>query len=257
MAPFALFLMALAFFHTSEFCLAALYNRRDLGWRCEHQQPGPGVSLCCAAATACRCQVSCVFARCCQSVCPLHSPAAWLFSRPYCVAMLAACVEHAAELRWAPFLKLPAVSRLGLAAVVAGECVRKAAMVSRAGCMWWSCGWDCTAPFLMRCLRWLTASAWGQRYGSCPLAQARPCTVAVPLPYGAGDGSPQLYAPGPDAAAAAAHAGDARRLPLGAAPGLLWVDGVGGGHPAAALQPAVHGGVCGGRLALLQQQDSI
>ncbi|EFN58533.1 hypothetical protein CHLNCDRAFT_50320 [Chlorella variabilis] len=94
MAPFALFLMALAFFHTSEFCLAALYNRRDLGWR------------------------------------------SWLFSRPYCVAMLAACVEHAAELRWAPFLKLPAVSRLGLAAVVAGECVRKAAMAAFAAAAW-------------------------------------------------------------------------------------------------------------------------
>ena len=33
--PFVLFLAALAFFHTSEFCLAALYNRDGLGWRCE------------------------------------------------------------------------------------------------------------------------------------------------------------------------------------------------------------------------------
>lgn len=57
-------------------------------------------------------------------------PAAWLFSRPYCVAMLAACLEYAVELRWAPFLKLRPVSALGLAAVVCGELLRKVAMVS-------------------------------------------------------------------------------------------------------------------------------
>ena len=51
--------------------------------------------------------------------------------------MLAACTEYAAELRWAPWLKLAAVSRLGLLAVVAGEALRKAAMVR--GCA--SRGW--------------------------------------------------------------------------------------------------------------------
>ena len=44
--------------------------------------------------------------------------------------MLAACIEHAVELRWAPQLKLTVVSWAGLAAVVAGELLRKAAMVS-------------------------------------------------------------------------------------------------------------------------------
>ena len=44
--------------------------------------------------------------------------------------MLAACVEHATELHWAPGLKLPAVSWAGLVAVAAGELLRKAAMVS-------------------------------------------------------------------------------------------------------------------------------
>lgn len=28
-------MVALGFFHTSEFCLTAIYNRKDLGWRCE------------------------------------------------------------------------------------------------------------------------------------------------------------------------------------------------------------------------------
>lgn len=44
--------------------------------------------------------------------------------------MLAACVEHAAELHWAPSLKLAPVSWLGLLAVLCGELLRKAAMVS-------------------------------------------------------------------------------------------------------------------------------
>ena len=43
--------------------------------------------------------------------------------------MLVACIEHAAELRWAPAIKLPAVSWAGLVAVVVGELLRKAAMV--------------------------------------------------------------------------------------------------------------------------------
>jgi hypothetical protein len=57
--------------------------------------------------------------------------------------MLAACVEHAAELRWAPSLKLAPLSWLGLLAVVGGELLRKAAMVSALSgvcalpVMWW------------------------------------------------------------------------------------------------------------------------
>lgn len=47
--------------------------------------------------------------------------------------MLAACLEHAAELRWAPALKqsplASLVSALGVAAIVGGELLRKAAMV--------------------------------------------------------------------------------------------------------------------------------
>ncbi|KAI3436694.1 hypothetical protein D9Q98_006109 [Chlorella vulgaris] len=88
--PFACFIGALAWFHTSEFCLAAIYQRSDLGLR------------------------------------------SWLFSKPYCVAMLLSCVEYAAELRWAPALDVSAVQWLGLAAIVVGEVVRKVAMVTAA-----------------------------------------------------------------------------------------------------------------------------
>lgn len=62
-----------------------------------------------------------------------HCPpfAAWLFSQPYCTAMALACIEYWAELWLWPGLKhalRPAVA-LGLAAVVSGELLRKAAMV--------------------------------------------------------------------------------------------------------------------------------
>ena len=64
---------------------------------------------------------------------PLHPPAAWLFSKPYCIAMLAAALEYAVELRWAPGLKrglaAEVVSLCGLAAVLGGEALRKSAMV--------------------------------------------------------------------------------------------------------------------------------
>ena len=43
--------------------------------------------------------------------------------------MGAACLEYFVELRFWPWLKVPAVSRAGLAAVVAGELLRKTAMV--------------------------------------------------------------------------------------------------------------------------------
>jgi hypothetical protein len=45
------------------------------------------------------------------------------------MAMLLACIEHWAEARWVPVVKVPAVSWLGLAAMVLGELVRKTAMV--------------------------------------------------------------------------------------------------------------------------------
>jgi hypothetical protein len=43
MNPFAIFVGTLVFFHTSEFLLVAIYNKPELGWRCEHfrHQPCP------------------------------------------------------------------------------------------------------------------------------------------------------------------------------------------------------------------------
>jgi hypothetical protein len=45
MSAFALFLLALVFFHTSEFCLAAIYNRKELDWRCKHGFYTPPMTL--------------------------------------------------------------------------------------------------------------------------------------------------------------------------------------------------------------------
>lgn len=46
--------------------------------------------------------------------------------------MLLASLEYALELHLCPQIKLPAVSALGLAAVVGGEALRKAGMVTAA-----------------------------------------------------------------------------------------------------------------------------
>lgn len=141
MEPALLFACALAFFHASEFLLAAAYNREQLGWECEwlgffvarHNSSPHALLLPLPTSPPSR-----TFQR--LNLPPPWCPwqprhAAWLFSKPYCAAMLAACVEHAAELRWAPWLKVAAVSYAGLAAVVAGELLRKVAMVG-AGCVW-------------------------------------------------------------------------------------------------------------------------
>jgi len=57
-----------------------------------------------------------------------------LFSKPYVAAMAFACLEHALELRYVPGLKAsplaPALQRLGLAMILAGEGVRKAALLT-------------------------------------------------------------------------------------------------------------------------------
>lgn len=56
-----------------------------------------------------------------------------LISRPYCLAMTAACIEYAIERLFVPGLKLPVVSKLGIAAVTVGEGIRKTAMVTAKG----------------------------------------------------------------------------------------------------------------------------
>lgn len=129
--PFSLFVLALSFFHCSEFVLALTFDRSNLGWHCEFlNRSGRCRNLaCCSCAAAAVAAATAAAAHHRPSrLPPIH--AAWLFSWPYCTAMLAACVEHAAELHWAPGLKLPAVSWAGLVAVAAGELLRKAAMVS-------------------------------------------------------------------------------------------------------------------------------
>ena len=162
--------------------------------------------------------------------------------------MAAACVEHAAELRWAPWLKLPAVSWAGLAAVVAGELLRKAAMVSPPAA--WGTGAEQTMKELPPQLQACTATGAAQALSppSLPRRHCLPTTAAAP---GTGPGAAQLHAPDPNPQAAGAHARNGRRVRLGAAPGVRWMDGVGGGHAAAVVQPAVHGGICGGGVALL------
>ena len=58
----------------------------------------------------------------------------WLFSKPYCVAMGAACAEYAGELALVPGLKrdprLAPVRLAGLVAVVLGDGLRKAAEIT-------------------------------------------------------------------------------------------------------------------------------
>jgi hypothetical protein len=79
--PLRCFAAVLAVFHSSEFLLAYVYNRRDLGWHSAHE-----ARLCVPAST------------------DAHAPG-FLFSRPYCAAMGFACLEYALELWFAPGLK--------------------------------------------------------------------------------------------------------------------------------------------------------
>ncbi|KAK9810375.1 hypothetical protein WJX72_009708 [[Myrmecia] bisecta] len=90
MSPFQHFAAALGFFHTSEFLLACIFMRQELSW------------------------------------------SSWCFSTPYAVAMACACAEYFLERQLVPQLKqtLPWISTVGLAMVILGEAVRKAAMVT-------------------------------------------------------------------------------------------------------------------------------
>ena len=85
MTPFSLFAASLAFFHTSEFALAYAYQEH-VGWH--------------SARTAQRADSS----RTSDSL----PRAGFLFSAPYVAAMSFACLEHALELRFAPWLKVSA-----------------------------------------------------------------------------------------------------------------------------------------------------
>jgi len=130
---------ALAFFHSSEFLIAALMDRPNLSARCElhsaaglHFVRGSGWS---GGASCCCCGPSRVTHLHCHAA-PNNRNAALLFSKPYAIAMAAGLVEYAAERRWAPGVKQRLAQRLalvGLALLVAGELLRKAAMVGVPG----------------------------------------------------------------------------------------------------------------------------
>lgn len=81
---------------------------------------------------------------------------AWLFSRPYVVAMLLACVEHGMETVFVPFLKRDAISWLGLAMLIAGQTIRTSAVVRkeqrRSQSHGDAPGWDACCSFPGRCL---------------------------------------------------------------------------------------------------------
>lgn len=141
---------ALAFFHASEFALAAAFDRGNLSARCE--PPLPRCAQCARAACVCR---SPLCLSTCLAVCiittslltpflsvptspsvPGRHPAALLLSRPYAVAMACGLAEHWLGRQLAPALKARLADRLslaGLALVVAGEALRKAAMVRESG----------------------------------------------------------------------------------------------------------------------------
>lgn len=86
------FLAALLVYHASEFLLAAIYMRHELGW------------------------------------------SSLLITKPYAAAMAAALLEHALWAWLLPWLhRLDAVALAGLALVVLGEALRKAAMVTAKG----------------------------------------------------------------------------------------------------------------------------
>ena len=69
---------------------------------------------------------------------PLLLPAAFLFSKPYVVSMTVAALEYGLEARFLPVIKTgwpgaAAVAAAGLALVVAGEALRKAAILTARG----------------------------------------------------------------------------------------------------------------------------
>lgn len=175
--------------------------------------------------------------------------------------MLVACIEHAAELRWAPAIKLPAVSWAGLVAVVVGELLRKAAMVRLLldgfSCLligkiaWAACK---LAHAALRCNESMAPlpSTWLVKV-CCAVASS--CSRPLLCPP-ADSGAAQLHAHDPTAQAARAHTGYQWCVCLGAAPGLCRLDNLGSGHAAAAVQPAVHTGLCCCGLALLRPADT-
>lgn len=140
---------ALAFFHASEFLLAAVYMRDQLSARCEALQAGSSF-----AAAARKQQLARLAQAQRHGHCSVHAPAthrtplcllppppaALLLSWPYVAAMSCGLAEFLVEAALLPGLKqqLGAVSAAGLALLLAGEAIRKTAMV-RAGagrCAW-------------------------------------------------------------------------------------------------------------------------
>ncbi|CAL5223541.1 g6073 [Coccomyxa viridis] len=58
------------------------------------------------------------------------SARSWLISRPYCIAMICAIGEYTIEVRALPGMKLQEISYAGLVLILAGEAIRKTAMVT-------------------------------------------------------------------------------------------------------------------------------
>eukprot|EP00850_Spirogloea_muscicola_P016736 SM000138S00043 [mRNA] locus=s138:203310:204689:+ [translate_table: standard] len=104
------YLLAVAFFHLTEFGLAALYTPAELSRRFR-------ATLMVLTGSAGGC---------------LSVAAAWLISPAYVAAFSCSCLEYEVERRLAPSLKacFPVVQRLGAVLVVLGEVVRKAAFMT-------------------------------------------------------------------------------------------------------------------------------
>jgi hypothetical protein len=145
---------ALVFFHSSEFLIAAVMDRENLSARCEladRAQRAPHLSTCfllpcCPLAPDCANDPRLSHhphARpptpASQSLSPpphppppVPPPPALLFSKPYLVAMACGLAEYLLEDRFVPQVKRrweERLSWLGLALLVAGEALRKTAMV--------------------------------------------------------------------------------------------------------------------------------
>jgi hypothetical protein len=134
------FAAALAFFHASEFALAAAFDRSNLSARCEFcTRSFARVVLCCLCLHTTRQSLphrSQLTRKQHQHHAKTTTTTALLFSWPYAAAMACAAAEYGLTAALAPGLKqtlLNACSIAGLVVLCAGEALRKAAMLTARG----------------------------------------------------------------------------------------------------------------------------
>jgi hypothetical protein len=220
--PLCAFAVLLAWFHTSEFALAACFNWAAASWNCERHIFG--IHLCRHA---------------CLHPTTLHSNAsftsrlalrgaAWLFSWPYSAAMLLALTEYALEHTFSPWIDLPWVTWCGVGLAVFGDAVRKVGILTAGSNFTHKVafqrreGHALVTNGIYRC-----ELLWSKRPSTltCPRLQRAP---------GVGAHRPRCWSVSSSARCC---------LQLGAAPWVPRMGGVGSVHPGRAVQPAVHGAV--------------